>query len=152
LTEDKYPNQQQMAKCAESIGLTYNQVKTWFKDRRRKEKRQIEGLKKDRNSSIGGLTSTKVNVNQSRKTTLSLAQKKRRFVQMQVLFPKDYILRRVFRKDGPTLGMEFDSPSQRLTGHKKGEYFIYLVDYFHDKKSCKDFRKYKQDVLHSKYP
>jgi Homeodomain len=124
LTDEKYPNQQKMAKCAESIGLTYNQVKTWFKERRRKEKREIEGLKKESNSSISGLTSTKVNVNQSRKTTLNLAQKKRRFVQMQVLFPKDYILRRVFRKDGPTLGMEFDSPSQRSTGYKKGEHFI----------------------------
>lgn len=43
---------------------------------------------------------------------------------MQVLFPKDYVLRRVFRKDGPPLGMEFDSPSQRSIDHKKGEQFI----------------------------
>lgn len=113
-----------MAKCAESIGLTYNQVKTWFKERRRKEKREIEGAKNHSNSSISALTSTKVNSNKSRKTSLSLAQKKRRFVQMQVLFPKDYVLRRVFRKDGPPLGMEFDSPSQRSVDHKKGEQFI----------------------------
>lgn len=124
MTEEKYPNQQKMAKCAESIGLTYNQVKTWFKERRRKEKREIEGAKNQSNSSISALTSTKVNSYQSRKASLSLAQKKRRFVQMQVLFPKDYVLRRVFRKDGPPLGMEFDSPSQRSVDHKKGEQFI----------------------------
>ena len=125
MTEEKYPNQQKMAKCAESISLTYNQVKTWFKERRRKEKRESEGLKNQTNSSISGINSMKVNDNQSRKTSSILAQPKRRFVQMQVLFPKDYILRRVFRKDGPSLGAEFDIPSHRSVGHKKGKQLIY---------------------------
>ncbi|KAJ4791039.1 Homeodomain-like transcriptional regulator [Rhynchospora pubera] len=118
-SEEKYPNQQDMAKCAESIGLTYNQVKTWFKERRRKEKREIEGLKNQSASSVSSLTSSKVSVGLSRKTCVSLAERKRRFVQMQVLFPKDYVLRKVFRKDGPPLGMEFEAPPLRSTGHKK---------------------------------
>lgn len=31
-------------------------------------------------------------------------------VLLQILLSKDYILKKIFRKDGPTLGMEFDAP------------------------------------------
>ena len=45
---------------------------------------------------------------------------KKHILRPQVLFPKDYILRKVFRKDGPSLGGEFDPLPQRAHGHVRG--------------------------------
>lgn len=41
-------------------------------------------------------------------------------VQSQVLFHKDYILRKIFRKDGPPLGSEFDLLPQSEQGRIRG--------------------------------
>lgn len=41
-------------------------------------------------------------------------------LRSQVLFPKDYILRKVFRKDGPPLGSEFDPLPHSAPGHLRG--------------------------------
>lgn len=47
----------------------------------------------------------------------------------QVLFPKDYILRKVFRKDGPSLGSEFDPRPQRAHRHARGMPLAATKDY-----------------------
>ena len=42
---------------------------------------------------------------------------KKHLICLQVLFSKDYILKKVFRKDGPPLGAEFDPPGNVLSCH-----------------------------------
>ncbi|CAA6670530.1 unnamed protein product [Spirodela intermedia] len=44
------------------------------------------------------------------------------FLRLQVLFPKDYILKRIFRKDGPPLGVEFDCLPEKGFGYRAGPY------------------------------
>jgi len=46
----------------------------------------------------------------------------------QVLFPKDYILSKVFRKDGPPLGSEFDPLPQSAHGCNRGT-LVTIVGY-----------------------
>lgn len=41
-------------------------------------------------------------------------------LRSQVLFPKDYILRKVFRNDGPSLGGDFDPLPERAHVHVRG--------------------------------
>jgi hypothetical protein len=54
------------------------------------------------------------------RSTTSLVVGKKHMLRPQVLFPKDYILRKVFRKDGPSLGGEFDPLPQSAHGHVRG--------------------------------
>ncbi|BAT02681.1 Os07g0619600 [Oryza sativa Japonica Group] len=43
-SEVQYPQSEDIAEYATSVGLTYNQVRIWFKERRRKERRETESL------------------------------------------------------------------------------------------------------------
>uniref|UniRef100_A0A0E0LNF8 Homeobox domain-containing protein n=1 Tax=Oryza punctata TaxID=4537 RepID=A0A0E0LNF8_ORYPU len=43
-SEVQYPQSEDIAEYASSVGLTYNQVRIWFKERRRKERREMESL------------------------------------------------------------------------------------------------------------
>lgn len=46
------------------------------------------------------------------------------FLRPQVLFPKDYILKRIFRKDGPPLGVEFDCLPEKGFGCHAGSWLL----------------------------
>ncbi|KAJ6791771.1 homeobox-DDT domain protein RLT3-like [Iris pallida] len=195
-SEEKYPKHKDMEDYAASLNLTYKQIRTWFVERRRKEKRENEVLGRSKslkgghsfqkpdkstisvgkqvNYSLGqsGLQSqaksrNNIAVNAKsyllKDTTLvacngrarhkgkhipppksynrssssqemiehhtylkydRATKSKRKYyslsnnqnvnqkthrVLLQDLFSKDYILKRLFRKDGPPLGAEFDS-------------------------------------------
>uniref|UniRef100_A0A0D3GTM7 Homeobox domain-containing protein n=1 Tax=Oryza barthii TaxID=65489 RepID=A0A0D3GTM7_9ORYZ len=137
-SEVQYPQSEDIAEYATSVGLTYNQVRIWFKERRRKERRETESLgahmeKQLSARSNGFRCSSSRSSSFSRSTmyrTVNLQAEDDRYVdkgmsftgekhtlRSQVLFPKDYILRKVFRKDGPPLGSEFDPLPHSAPGH-----------------------------------
>lgn len=95
---------------AAALGLTYKQLQRWFVQKRRKEKSIASRKTVERNSSS------------SKYKLASMVRKKivkRKKIQNQLrdLFTPDYILSKVFRKDGPPLGVEFDSlPSGAFKG------------------------------------
>ncbi|ONK57366.1 uncharacterized protein A4U43_C10F19350 [Asparagus officinalis] len=201
--EEKYPKQTAMEEYAASLNLTYKQIRTWFVERRRKERREnevrgcnkglLEGLhkfgyiKSRKNTNvISGLCRNRSKSMISSKYSMAISQElghsmdtvlftsnesckknrkkptsrkncknssdmgdmryntfskchqpcnhkltvlrgkccevannyqhigqKNRQVCLQSLFSKDYILKRIFRKDGPPLGVEFDSLPSR---------------------------------------
>ncbi|KAG8099353.1 hypothetical protein GUJ93_ZPchr0013g37541 [Zizania palustris] len=131
-SEVQYPKPEDIAEYATSVGLTYNQVRIWFKERRRKERREMESLgahmakklsARSNGSRFSVSRSTMYNTASLRLEDNNSVDRGVSFIgdkhtlRSQVLFPKDYILRKVFRKDGPSLGSEFDSLPQSAPGH-----------------------------------
>ncbi|XWS36650.1 hypothetical protein CRYUN_Cryun20dG0103400 [Craigia yunnanensis] len=142
--DKKYPTQREMEGYAAALGLTLNQVKGWFVENRRRDKRDtgiilpVHSMKrlpasKERNAA--GLSEARKNpkgqdllvhnrsksvaVLYSRYRSTSLVgenmfgKKKKKMLLPQDLLSPQYILKKVFRKDGPPLGVKFDSlPSQ----------------------------------------
>ncbi|KAM2993564.1 hypothetical protein FF2_045649 [Malus domestica] len=111
-SEEKYPSRMAMECHAAAFGLTYKQVRGWFVEKRRREKRG------NRTSELGagdtrivkhGRSKTKAS-SSSRYMKTSLFNKKERmkWKHVQELLTPDNILKKVFRKDGPPLGVEFD--------------------------------------------
>lgn len=107
-SEDQYPTQKAMKGYAASLGLTFKQVQGWFMEKRKRHKRNGEapfsisaqdGAQSADSlpSTCGHLASTDAN---SREKPICL---------QDMLFSPDYILKKVFRKDGPVLGVEFNS-------------------------------------------
>ncbi|XP_040381805.1 homeobox-DDT domain protein RLT3 [Oryza brachyantha] len=129
-SEVQYPKSEYIAEYATSVGLTYSQVRIWFKERRRKERREMESLgahmEKQLNARSNGF---RCNSSSSRFASFSQSTidhhvdngmsfiGEKHALRPQVLFPKDYILRKVFRKDGPPLGSEFDFLPQSAPRH-----------------------------------
>lgn len=183
IAEDKYPSQKVMKDYAVALKLTYKQVRGWFADRRRKEKKEKEALcssakivpdnvrnwvpdctiirgygnKRCKQGSIGprGVKSQKKNLkhNQTRFPDLvhpkkncstlnaktrhmknssvgmkNSYQKKHLFCLQELLTP-EYILKKVFRKDGPPLGVEFDPLPARAFGKCLGLLLCFVGSY-----------------------
>ncbi|XXG87620.1 hypothetical protein AAC387_Pa11g2264 [Persea americana] len=156
--EDKYPSQKAMEDYAVALKLTYKQVRGWFIERRRKEKKEKDvfcssgkigpgnvrdsvldctlnrgyGNKIYNQGSLGPRVKTQPKHNQTRFPDLDRSKKncstviaksrhmknpsvgiknsnqKKHLFGLQDLFTPEYILKKVFRKDGPPLGVEFD--------------------------------------------
>ncbi|KAL6644463.1 hypothetical protein ACP70R_016071 [Stipagrostis hirtigluma subsp. patula] len=131
-SEVQYPKPEDMAEYATSVDLTYNQVRIWFKERRRKERRQLETagahIERQLSARSSGSRSSSSSSSCYQAPTYDISRSRPEFdrsismigeeqiVRPQVLFPKDYILRKIFRKDGPTLGNEFDPLPQSADG------------------------------------
>lgn len=128
----QYPKPEEMGEYATCVGLTYSQVRIWFKERRRKERRmemgaigsQMERQFSARSSGPRCSSSFSfcnqapiygISRSQSDTWGMSTAGEESKILS-QVLFPKDYILSKIFRKDGPPLGSEFDSLPQSAHG------------------------------------
>lgn len=133
----QYPKPEEMGQYATCVGLTYSQVRIWFKERRRKERREMGtiGSPMERQlsarSSEPRSSSSSSSCDQTSMYGTSCSQpefdsrststvREQSTVQPQVLFPKDYILRKIFRKDGPPLGNEFDTLPQGERGRIRG--------------------------------
>ncbi|CAM0885702.1 unnamed protein product [Alopecurus aequalis] len=114
-SEVQYPKPEDMTKYAATVCLTYSQVRIWFKERRRKERKHMEAAGVHMETHVSA-RSAELSCSSSSSRSTSLVGKKH-MLRPQVLFPKDYILRKVFRKDGPSLGGEFDPLPQRAHGH-----------------------------------
>ncbi|XP_065874540.1 homeobox-DDT domain protein RLT3 isoform X2 [Euphorbia lathyris] len=137
--EQKYPAHMAMQELAVVLDLSFTQVQRWFVDKRRRDKSKdiliaspcsskklsvVKGpnglgvvlptrklLKKDillgRAEHISRYELSEVE-NRISKTT-----SKKKSLLIQDLMSPDYILEKIFRKDGPPLGVEFDSLPRR---------------------------------------
>ncbi|KAJ1267386.1 hypothetical protein BS78_07G052300 [Paspalum vaginatum] len=124
----QYPKPEEMREYATYVGLTYNQVRVWFKERRRKERREMETwchMERQRSAQSSGPRSSSSSSSCNEAPMYGVSRSRPEFestagaestVRSQVLFPKDYILRKIFRKDGPPLGKEFDPLPQSAHG------------------------------------
>jgi hypothetical protein len=108
-----------MVQYATHVGLTYNQVRIWFKERRRKERRGMEAIEARTERQLTS-TSSGPSSSSNRAPVSSISIGEEPAAHRQVLFPKDYILRKIFRKDGPPLGSEFDTLPQSVRGDVAG--------------------------------
>ncbi|GMH07840.1 hypothetical protein Nepgr_009680 [Nepenthes gracilis] len=99
-SDDRYPTQSRIEDYAFALGLTCKQVRGWFIERRRKEKKaeEINESKKKRKKSYSSLEQGEVDENT-----------KRSILMHDMLYSPDFILKKVFRKDGPPVGVEFDT-------------------------------------------
>ncbi|XP_021300642.1 homeobox-DDT domain protein RLT3 isoform X1 [Herrania umbratica] len=145
--EEKYPTQRDVEGYAAALGLTLKEVKGWFVERRRRDKRDygimlpIHSMKKlhaPNGRNVGGFSAGRKNPkghgslvhNRSNtgaalysrhKSAFSTAnQRKKKMLLPQDLLSTQYILKKVFRKDGPPLGVEFDSLPSQAFCHCKG--------------------------------
>ncbi|XP_068653269.1 homeobox-DDT domain protein RLT3-like isoform X2 [Aristolochia californica] len=190
-SDGKFPSQEVMERYAMSLNLTYNQVRRWFAERRRKEKKETENVlsstgetvlggeealtldstasrtagnrkhmqrsvtlrgRKSKNSSkptqdkIFELDWSKEGCVEREDRLTSHAQsrnckQRKQFSHEQDMLSPDYILKKVFRKDGPPLGVEFDSPPAGTFGCAK-----------HSNLSCHDMQRCSKRRKVSKLP
>ncbi|XP_078443412.1 homeodomain-like transcriptional regulator isoform X2 [Wolffia australiana] len=138
-SEKRYPNQKDIEDSAIVLNLTHNQVRTWFTERRKKHTRE-EKMQKVASSRERTRISKNRGGDEEGTSSLSclksFAAKKLKdigvrhtgqqesllenFHQIQVLLPTDYILKQVFRKDGPPLGVDFDFCPEKGFRHNSG--------------------------------
>ncbi|KAL6870596.1 hypothetical protein ACP4OV_014444 [Aristida adscensionis] len=143
-SEVQYPKPEDMAEYATSVGLAYSQVRIWFKERRRKERRELEATGTHVERQISARSSGS-RCSSSSSSCYQLGFDGRNMsiigeeqtVLSQVLFPKDYILRKIFRKDGPPLGSEFDPLPRSAHGRLKD------ATCYHSSKNQRDVKKRK---------
>ncbi|XP_056171229.1 homeobox-DDT domain protein RLT3 isoform X2 [Syzygium oleosum] len=107
-SEDEYPTQKAMKGYAASLGLTFKQVQGWFMEKRKRRKRNGEVpfsiSAQDSAQSAESLPSTCGHL-----ASTNAKRREKPICLQDMLFSPDYILKKVFRKDGPVLGVEFDS-------------------------------------------
>ncbi|XWS75947.1 hypothetical protein CRYUN_Cryun01aG0135400 [Craigia yunnanensis] len=146
--DEKYPTQREMEGYAAALGLTLKQVKGWFVEKRRRDKGiilPIHSMKKlaaPKEKNAAGISAAGKNPKEldllvhnrsksgavlySRYKSRSLVgenrfgKKKKKMLLPHDLFSPQYILKKVFRKDGPPLGVEFDSLPSQAFCHCKG--------------------------------
>ncbi|XP_021819888.1 homeobox-DDT domain protein RLT3 isoform X1 [Prunus avium] len=120
-SEDRYPSRTAMECHAAAFRLTYKQVRGWFVEKRRREKREnktTEELGGRNGSGAGAPRVVKHCLSKAKAPSLSrYKQTKMNGNHIQELLTPDYILKKVFRKDGPPLGVEFDSLPSRALFH-----------------------------------
>ncbi|XP_068648262.1 homeobox-DDT domain protein RLT3-like [Aristolochia californica] len=189
-SERKCPSQEVMEQYATSLNLTYEQVRKWFAERRRKEKKETENVLCSTGETVlgGGGDQTTLDSTSSRsagnrknmrssftrrgrtsKSSSKLSQdeslelewskegcaeredqltspaqirnckQRKQFYHVQDMLSPDYILKKVFRKDGPPLGGEFDSPPAGTFGCLSGAKHSNLS--CHDMQRCTKRRK-----------
>ncbi|CAN8232429.1 unnamed protein product [Cochlearia groenlandica] len=103
-----YPNRKEMEDLGKSLGLTVDEVRGWFKRRRSRSK--------DVKSNELGAKNTNTSLMKSSRCEFGEAVEKRcsvgtRKSTCQRLLTSQHILAKIFRKDGPSLGFEFDHPT-----------------------------------------
>ncbi|KAG6482178.1 homeobox-DDT domain protein RLT3-like [Zingiber officinale] len=148
--EEKYPKQNKVEEYASTLDLTHKQVRIWFAERRRKERRVFgasnASIRSFLNAGCRGMAGTtprhanksKIVTQKGRYKTLEQLEgshlderkdhaEKKYFADLQTLFSKDYILKKIYRKDGPALGKEFDPPGN-VFGHCTD---LYKLQYSH---------------------
>ncbi|KAH9619695.1 hypothetical protein KSS87_015764 [Heliosperma pusillum] len=121
ITDDKNPTQSTVKDYASALGLNYEQVRRWYIERRRRDRQNV-GQIRGGNGSARCVTKSKnktkkdqrlsvVEVTEDRNTNM------RPGIVQDKLYPPDYIFKKIFRKDGPPLGTEFDSlPTSAFQG------------------------------------
>ncbi|KNA24735.1 hypothetical protein SOVF_013180 isoform A [Spinacia oleracea] len=112
-SDDKNPTQSRLEDYASALGLTCEQVRRWFIERRRRDKqdaaRNIQGGNGSAQRTDKGKSKMKKKKNLSslEPGEHGSCTRKPGLVQ-DMLYSPDYIFMKIFRKDGPPLGVEFD--------------------------------------------
>ncbi|KAL1189413.1 Homeobox-DDT domain protein RLT3 [Cardamine amara subsp. amara] len=102
--EQMYPTPKEMEALGKSLGLTVKEVRGWFK-RRRSRSKDVQSLAND---GVGAKNSQSYDRSRVRCSTSSRCSVGTRKTSCQKLLTSQHILAKVFRKDGPSLGIEFD--------------------------------------------
>lgn len=127
MTENTYPTRTAMEDQAASLGLTYEQVRGWVIERRRRDKREdktiisqntCKELSAPGGRSFSGVTTRSIVKNafsfskciETSIVSSKICKKKKKHNQLQELFATDYILQKVLHKDGSSVGVDFESP------------------------------------------
>ncbi|CAN1781365.1 Homeobox-DDT domain protein RLT3 [Linum perenne] len=165
LIDEKYPSTGDMEGLAEDLDLTLSQVRVWFVEKRRREKSKIHvstplrskklPIAGEENQTVIASSAGKA-LRQRRalshdmsKSSSSLSSEvengifERSLVRVQKLLPSEYIMSKVFRKDGPVLGVEFDSVPSR--GFHTVEDSRNSLSASEDDEAAKKKRKHVQD-------
>ena len=137
-TENTYPSQIDVKNYAKTLGLSNKQIRNWFVKKRRKEKSDNEshdGIDFAAKKTVTQSSLSKLGKRSVFKTKMNTVAKRRKKLHFaQDIFSADYILAKVFRKDGPPLGVEFDSLPSQMRLSSKGlisdtcfvEYILFL--------------------------
>ncbi|XP_019086298.1 PREDICTED: homeobox-DDT domain protein RLT3-like [Camelina sativa] len=109
--EQMYPTPKEMEDMGKSLGFTVKEVSGWFKRRRSRGKGMISPA--DDVVGAGNPQSYNTSRIRSSRCDFRAGVKKRSSVETrkancQELFTSQHILAKIFRKDGPPLGSEFD--------------------------------------------
>ena len=133
-----------MENYAATLGLTYKQIQNWFAEKRRKDKKDNDttvpfrsefaekiathvgrnALEVVSRTAVTQSLSSKCKKRPVDKNTIVTRTKRHNY--LQDLFSPDYILKTVFRKDGPLLGVEFDSLPSTAVFRCKGIWRILI--------------------------
>ncbi|CAL1408034.1 unnamed protein product [Linum trigynum] len=126
--EEKYPTNDAIEELAESLDLTVAQVRGWFVEKRRREKSKKplavtpiqskklptgKGRKVLREEGSLSHDRTKSSSSLSSEVEDGIIERSSKLTRVQQLHSSEYIISKVFRKDGPALGVEFDSVPSR---------------------------------------
>lgn len=130
--EERYPKPKEIEEYAARVRLTYKQVRGWFVERRRKEKRDTGGCEgtsayyadKFREICRSGEKRRK-SCNYQSDSALTSVEK--RFRAQDTLWSSDYIIRKILRKDGPPLGAEFDCIPDKSSSKSPGNQISMLL-------------------------
>ncbi|KAK6940406.1 WHIM1 domain, partial [Dillenia turbinata] len=134
-SDDNYPTPEAMEDYALELQLTYKQVRGWFVERRRKNKREglvlrrranllkqngDEGESSSLDSACNSPSPSPPNAEMP--ATLRATARRKEQILLQDPLTPDYILKKIFRKDGPPLGVDFDClPSKGFSNSTGGE-------------------------------
>ncbi|KAK9733056.1 hypothetical protein RND81_04G040800 [Saponaria officinalis] len=122
-SDDKNPTQHRIKDYASALGLTYGQVRRWYIERRQRDKQNAAQIRKGKgNGSVENTTKAKGKMKNKKhlsmiEVTEDRSANTRPAIVQDTLYSSDYIFKKIFRKDGPPLGSEFDSlPSMAFQG------------------------------------
>lgn len=106
IAEQMYPTPKEMEDLGKSLGLTVKEVRGWFKRRRTRGKgvKSLANPQTYDRSIMRSSTSSRC-VGAAVEERCSVGTRK---ANCQTLLPSSHILAKIFRKDGPSLGFEFD--------------------------------------------
>lgn len=146
-TEQKYPTLTAMEELAAVLDLTLKQVQGWFVEKRRRDKSKDMSIEppclskklsvvKGRNGLGVAPANRKIHKQQNSLIVHASSddadrihknKRKKKSILIQDFLTPDYILRKIFRKDGPPLGVAFDSLPSRALHNGEGMNFQIII-------------------------
>ncbi|OWM73841.1 hypothetical protein CDL15_Pgr018901 [Punica granatum] len=146
-SDDKCPTPRAMEEYAVALGLTLKQVQQWFSEKRRRDKKgnEIDSLP---------CSSKEALVSRRKDRRIAKAKRLKRPICLQdMLFTPEYIMQKVFRKDGPPLGIEFDSlPARAFNSNAGSCEDLAFHETLHKTRKRKKQRRLRDKLLEKKKP
>ncbi|XP_074310713.1 homeobox-DDT domain protein RLT3 isoform X2 [Silene latifolia] len=120
-SDDKNPPQSTVKDYASALGLNYELVRRWYIERRRRDRENVGQIQGGNGSARCVTKSKNKTKNDKRLSVVEVTDERNSYTRPGIvqdkLYPPDYIFKKIFRKDGPPLGSEFDSlPTSAFQG------------------------------------